>query len=152
MLKKLLDYFKKKPMQVRFQKLSPFAKSPTKAYADDAGWDVYATESLYLLPGQQGEVKIGLAFETPPGWHLQLHTRSSFGKRMMKCHLGIVDSGYRNEISVWVHNYGYESQRVNVGDKVCQLIFAPVLHVDFIEAQQLTESERGLKGHGSSGR
>lgn len=139
-------------MLVKFKKLESNAKTPTKAFLDDAGWDIYAIADLYIPPNEQREVKTGIAFEIPKGWHIQIHTRSSYGKKMLKCHLGIVDSGYRNEVSIWVYNYGKEGYYVKTGDKVCQVLFLPVPEVNMKEVDQLSESDRGLKGHGSSGR
>ena len=139
-------------LTIRFKKLHSQTNPPTQAYEGDAGWDLYAEENIYIPPSEQREVKIGLAFEIPKGWHMQLHTRSSFGKRQLKCHLGIIDSGYRNEVSVWVHNFGNEGYQINKGNRIAQAVFVPTPLVELVEATELVSSERGLKGHGSSGK
>jgi dUTP pyrophosphatase len=136
---------------VKFKKLNPDAKAPTRAYKGDAGWDLYATEDAYV--DRHGkEVKIGLAFEIPEGWQMQIHTRSSMGKKGLRCHLGVVDAGYRNEVTIFVWNQSNVDYQINKGDKIAQAIFLPVPDMDMVEAEELSQSERGLKGVGSSGR
>lgn len=146
-----LNKFKKPIVPVSYKKTHVSAKAPTRAYEADAGWDVYALDDVFIPTGGQREVKIGLAFETPAGYHIQIHTRSSHGKVMLRCHLGIVDAGYRNELSIWMHNFGSDNYVVKAGSKVCQLLFLPVPNIELKEVRELNPSERGLKGHGSSG-
>lgn len=139
-------------LQMKFKRTDPRAKAPTKAYAGDAGWDIYATESVLVPAGGEMLVPTGIAFEIPEGWHIQVHTRSSYGKKQLRLHLGIIDAGYRNEISVWVCNHSAQDYQVLAGDKVAQLLLLPVPEVQLEEAQELSDSERGTRGHGSSGR
>jgi dUTP pyrophosphatase len=144
-------------MLVKFKKLSENAKAPSRAYRGDAGWDLYATEKMTIPAlqdsnGRPTEVKIGLAFEVPEGWQLQIHTRSSSGKRGLRCHLGVVDAGYRNEVTIFVFNKSTNDYTIEPGDKIAQAIFLPVPDMDMEEAAELSQSERGLKGVGSSGR
>lgn len=146
-----LDFFPNH-LQVKVKRVNPNAKMPTKAYKDDAGWDIYALQRVYIEPYQVVVVNTGLAFEIPPGWHIQVHTRSSAGKRGIKCHLGIVDSGYRNELSIVIQNNSLEHYIVEGGDKFAQLLFLPVPDVELIETDTLNDSDRGLGGFGSSGR
>ncbi len=151
-LDKFSQYFVSTAIPVKVKKLNPKAKIPTKAYQGDAGWDVYATQRIYIDPYQTVVVNTGLAFEMPEGWHMQVHTRSSFGKRGVRCHLGIVDSGYRNELGVIVHNNSLEHFIIEDGDKFAQLLFLPVPKVTLTEVENLTDTDRGLGGFGSSGR
>jgi dUTP pyrophosphatase len=144
-------------MLVKFKKLQENAKAPSRAYRGDAGWDLYATERITVPAlqdsnGRPTEVKIGLAFEVPEGWQLQIHTRSSSGKRGLRCHLGVVDAGYRNEVTIFVFNNSTVDYVIEPGDKIAQAIFLPVPDMDMEEAAELSQSERGLKGVGSSGR
>jgi len=144
-------------MLVKFKKLQENAKAPSRAYRGDAGWDLYATERITVPAlqdsnGRPTEVKIGLAFEVPEGWQLQIHTRSSSGKRGLRCHLGVVDAGYRNEVTIFVFNNSTVDYIIEPGDKIAQAIFLPVPDMDMEEAAELSQSERGLKGVGSSGR
>lgn len=146
-----LDFFPNH-LNVKVKRLSPTAKMPTKAYADDAGWDVYAIQRVYIEPYQTVVVQTGLAFEMTPGWHMQVHTRSSYGKRGIRCHLGIVDSGYRNELGIIVQNNSLEHFIIEKGDKFAQLLFLPVPNVTMTESDTLNETDRGQGGFGSSGR
>jgi len=147
-----MKFFKSKSLSVKFKKMSNKAKTPTKAYTFDAAFDLYSVDEIAIPSNEQREVKVGLAFEIPEGWHMQIHTRSSYGKKMLRCHLGIVDSGYRNELSIWVHNFSNDVHYVKEGDKICQILFLPVPETILSEVNELTPSERGEKGHGSSGR
>jgi len=146
------NHFVPTHITVKVKRVNPKAKLPTKAYADDAGWDVYSLQRIYIDPYQTVMVNTGLAFEIPPGWHIQVHTRSSMGKKGVKCHLGIVDSGYRNELSVIIQNNSLEHYIVEEGDKFAQLVFVPVPIIDLVETDKLNDSDRGLGGFGSSGR
>jgi len=144
-------YKQERSIDVKVKRLSPDVKLPTQAYKGDAGWDVYSVVEVYIPAGEMREVKTGISLEVPVGWQTQIHTRSSYGKKCLKCHLGIIDSGYRNEISVWLFNHGKEGHYIRKGDKVCQLLFLPVPEVKLTEVQNLNSSERGLRGHGSTG-
>ena len=148
-LRKLFN--KQNQLVIKVKRVNSKAKLPTRAYSFDAGWDLYAIEDVRLAPGEQRDVKVGLAFEVPEGWHMQIHTRSSYGKKMLRCHLGIIDCGYRAELSIWIANYGTNYQQIKAGDKVCQVLFLPVPEVKLVEVDSLNPSQRGEKGHGSSG-
>ena len=139
-------------INVKFTKLSEDAKPPTKAHDTDAGWDMYASQQLSLEPFTHRAVKTGLAFEIPPRWHTQIHTRSSYAKMGVRCHLGIVDAGYRGELKVIVHNHTNQFVTIKKGDKFCQLIFLPVPDVTLTQVDKLSESSRGEGGFGSSGK
>lgn len=152
LLSKLAPFFVQTSLSVKVKRLNPKAKIPTKAYQGDAGWDVYALQRIYIDPYQTVIVSTGLAFEMPEGWHMQVHTRSSFGKRGIKCHLGIIDSGYRNELGIIVQNNSLEHFIIEEGDKFAQLLFLPVPIVTLEETDKLNDTDRGLSGFGSSGR
>jgi dUTP pyrophosphatase len=139
-------------IKIKVKKVSNNAKLPTKAYIDDAGWDLYALERTYIDAHTWAVVKTGLAFEIPPGWHIQIHTRSSSGKMGVRCHLGIVDSGYRNELGVIVYNHGMENFVIEKDSKFCQILFLPVPDVTILETDKLNDTDRGQGGFGSSGR
>ena len=145
-------------LKLKCKKLDPESKLPSKAYKGDAGIDLYSIEDVVIPAGQMGEVKTGIAVEIPEGHHLQIHTRSSHGKKQSRCHLGIIDEGYRNEISIWMFNHHPPTPNltgaldIKKGDKICQMLLLPTPEVNIIEVDELSDSERGLKGHGSSGR
>lgn len=148
-----MNWFKRKflnRIEIRVKLVHPNAQMPTRAYQDDAGTDVYAIDNVYIPARDKKLVGTGLALEIPSGWHMQIHTRSSYSKKHLRCHIGIVDTGYRNEVKVMIFNDGVEDFIVKKGEKFCQLIFLPVPQIDFIESDKLNESERGLSGFGSS--
>jgi dUTP pyrophosphatase len=140
-------------INVKVKKLDPEAKLPTQAYEGDAGWDLYALKDYNVDGNNVTEVQTGVAFEIPYGYQMQVHTRSSFGKRGLKCHLGIVDAGYRGEITIWITaSHPATFHEIKKGDKIAQVVFAPVIPVQLVEVEELNNSERGERGHGSSGR
>ena len=139
-------------VDVKFVRLDENAKAPTRAHDTDAGWDMYASQSLNLEPFTYGAIKTGLAFEIPTGWHVQIHTRSSYAKAGIRCHLGIVDAGYRGELKVIIHNHTNQFVNIKKGDRFCQLIFLPVPDVRLAEVKELSKSSRGEGGFGSSGK
>ena len=158
MKKRLIKYIVRwlhkhlRTITIMVKKTHPEAKMPTRAYQDDAGVDLYAVEKVYIPSRDKKLVDSGLAFEIPSGWHMQIHTRSSYSKNNLRCHLGIVDTGYRNSVKVMVFNNGPEDYIIKEGEKFCQLVFLPVPHIEFIEADELNSSDRGQSGFGSSGK
>lgn len=140
-------------IEVKAKKLHPDAKLPTQAYEGDAGWDLYALEDATVNPRSVTEIRTGVAFEIPYGYQMQVHTRSSFGKKGLKVHLGIIDAGYRGEVTAWItFNKTEGFYQIKKGDRIAQIVFAPVIPVKVTEVKNLNESERGTKGHGSSGK
>jgi dUTP pyrophosphatase len=152
LLNKLICLFVSKSIRVKYMRLSSKVKPPTKAYLDDAGLDLYSSNRIYIPKGEWRIVKTGLIFEIPLGWHMQIHTRSSYGKLKIRCHLGIIDSGYRNEVLVVVSNDGFEDFVIEEGSKFCQVLFLPTPELYLDEMENLNDSDRGKHGFGSSGK
>jgi dUTP pyrophosphatase len=152
-------------MKVRFRKLHPDAKVPTYAKPGDAGADLYAVERVELRPGEARVVRCGVAIELPDGYEAQIRPRSSLSKRGVHVALGTIDSGYRGEIGATAllldHRDRWDAEEqgprphrfvVRAGDRIAQLVIAPVTRATFEEAEELSASERGDGGWGSSGR
>ena len=137
---------------LKYKKLDSKSITPTKAHDDDAGLDLYALEKTYIPAGQWRSVRTGLAFEILKGWCMQIHTRSSYAKLKVRNHLGIIDSGYRNEVLVIVYNDGYNDFIVEAGSKFCQVLILPTPFVTLVESNELSNSNRGQGGFGSSGK
>jgi len=164
MFKKNVKYIPSEDLLLKCKILETAAHLPTKSYEGDAGWDLYSVDDVVIHPGEQCEVRTGIVVEIPKGWHIQLRTRSSYGKRGLWCFPGTIDEGYRNELTIWLAYLnlyrrntvgGYdclESFEIKKGAKICQMIILPVPKVKIVEVDELSKSERGLKGHGSSGR
>jgi dUTP pyrophosphatase len=130
---------------------------PLPKYATDhaAGLDVCAAEELVLEPGQRHAVATGFAIEIPHGYEVQVRPRSGLAlKHGITClnTPGTIDSDYRGEVKVILANLGTEPFEVRRGERIAQLVPAPVLQADFVEVEMLGESARGMGGFGSTGR
>jgi dUTP pyrophosphatase len=128
---------------------------PRYASEDAAGLDVAAAEELTLEPGQRHAVATGFAIEIPRGYEVQVRPRSGLAvKNGITClnTPGTIDSDYRGEVKVILVNLGQEPFEVRRGERIAQLVPAPVLRADFVEARELAETVRGSGGFGSTGR
>ncbi len=130
---------------------------PAPASPGSAGLDLLAAiaEPVTLPPGARLEVPTGLALELPPGWEGQVRPRSGLAARhgvTLANSPGTIDSDYRGEVRVLLVNLGAESVVFERGDRVAQLVVAPVARVELVETDRLSETERGDGGFGSSGR
>ena len=138
-------------MKVKIKKLHPDAVIPKYAKPGDAGLDLTAVD--VIADGNTLTYKTGLAIELP-FWHVGLlFPRSSVyktGQTLTNC-VGVIDSGYRGEIMMKFTLSPY-AQEYDIGDRIGQLIIMPYPRIDFVESDELTPSERGLKGYGSTGR
>ena len=131
---------------------------PLPVYASEgaAGADICAAldAELVLRPGARAAVPTGLCIELPQGYEAQVRPRSGLALREGVGLLnspGTVDSDYRGEIKIILVNHGTDDVRIRRGDRIAQLVVAPVSHPLFEEAEQLAPSERGESGFGSTG-
>lgn len=140
-------------MEVKVKRLTETAIMPTKAHPTDACFDLYTDEDAVIEPGKSVAMHTGITTEIPNGFFAAVFPRSGMG---IKRHLrlsnstGIIDSDYRGEWVVALHNDGDETQVINKGDRVAQFAILPVLDAKLIESE-LTETERGTGGLGSTG-
>ncbi|MDQ3479556.1 MAG: dUTP diphosphatase [Pseudomonadota bacterium] len=128
---------------------------PRYASEDAAGLDVTAAEELTLEPGQRHAVATGFAIEIPRGFEVQVRPRSGLAfKNGITClnTPGTIDSDYRGEVKVILVNLGQEPFEVRRGERIAQLVPAPVLRADFVEVSELGGTLRGAGGFGSTGR
>ena len=140
----------KNTLRVKFKRLSEHAILPTKGTPEAAGWDLYALEDGCVRPASTTVVKTGIAMEIPPGWEAQIRGRSGNSLKGLHVILGTIDSDYRGELGVIVHNPG-ELLNIKKGDRIAQLVFAPVVDVTIEEVDQLNTTVRNEKGFGSTG-
>ncbi len=146
------------PLVVRVRRLPHGADLPLpeRASAGSAGLDLRAaieTEQV-LQPGERSLVPTGLALELPPGWEGQVRPRSGLAVRHGVGLLntpGTVDSDYRGEVKVLLINLGEEPFTLRRGERIAQLVISPVARVVLESADQLTTTDRGAGGFGSSG-
>ena len=144
-------------LAVNFTKLNPEAHVPTQGSPHAAGWDLRAVEETVIHKGKSTKILTGLAMAIPRGWEGQIRSRSSLGAKglIMPNGVGTIDSDYRGEImvlSTWIGEG--DSFTVGKGERIAQMIFAPVPRVSFQETtpDKLGETKRGTGGFGSSGR
>lgn len=143
---------------VRVKKLNERAILPKYGSLCAAGADLYAcleSDSLTIQPGETAFVKTGLCLEVPTGYAGLIYARSSVAcKRGLAPanKVGVIDSDYRGEIMVALHNHATTAQQIENGERVAQLVITPYLTVDFIEAEELDDTERGAGGFGSTGK
>ena len=143
---------------VLLQRLPHGADLPLPAYetAGAAGLDLRAAiaESVKLAPGARALIQTGLAMQLPAGFEGQIRPRSGLALRHGITVLnapGTVDSDYRGEVSVVLINHGHEPFTVTRGDRIAQLVIAPVTHARLSEVEALSETARGAGGYGSTG-
>ncbi|MGU3372800.1 dUTP diphosphatase [Bacillus mycoides] len=131
---------------------------PRYAKPGDAGFDLVAAEDVIIWPGETKVVQTGLAFEIPPGYELQVRPRSGMTRNTkLRVVLGTVDSGYRGEVGVLVDNneralgVNMKAHVIERGTRIAQGVIAPVEIAHFVEVDDLSVSERGNRGFGSTG-
>ncbi|TPV37936.1 dUTP diphosphatase [Bacillus dicomae] len=131
---------------------------PKYAKPGDSGFDLVAAEDTIIWPGETKVVPTGLAFEIPPGYEMQVRPRSGMTRNTkLRVVLGTVDSGYRGEVGVLVDNIEsvkgkfMNSQLIEKGTRIAQGVIAPVETAHFVEVDELSDSERGNRGFGSTG-
>lgn len=140
-------------MKVKFVKLSPDAKIPTKKTAGAAAYDLYATENVYIPRGETALVGTGLAMEIPQGWKGEIYARSGLSSQgiFVVNSPGKIDSDYRGEIKVILHNTRPEIVSFHRGDRIAQFEINPVHDIEFEESDELEQTDRGGRGLGSTG-
>ncbi len=147
-------------IKLGFKKLDPAARIPKYAHEGDAGMDIFAIADYKLYYGVPTPVKTGIAAEIPEGYELQVRPRSGLACKGVTVwnSPGTIDSKYRGEIKVILFfaytnaPMGNNPYEVKAGDKIAQLVLAPVTFADPVEVKELSETERGTGGFGSTGR
>ena len=144
-------------MNIKVKKLKSGATVPTMGSKFAAGADLYSAEDadVVIAPSETKFIGTGLAMEIPEGYVGLVYARSGLAcKRGLAPanKVGVVDSDYRGEIKVALHNHGKEAQTVEKGERIAQMVIAPYLSVNYEEADELSETERGEGGFGSTGR
>jgi len=141
-------------IELPIQKVRPDAVVPARAYAGDAGLDLAATERIELGPGERAKVPTGLAVAIPAGYAGFVQPRSGLASRhgiTIVNTPGLVDSGYRGELMVVLHNTDRaEPFVVEAGMRIAQLVVLPIPEVEVVEVEELPATERGARGFGSS--
>ena len=134
------------------KKLSEDATIPKKDDPADAGIDVFTNETYTLQPGETHVFSTGISVEFPAGFVALLWDRSGLGGKGIHRLAGVIDSGYRGEWKVALVNLSQEPYEITAGDKIIQCVLQQFEPVQIAEVQEVTATERGAKGFGSSGR
>lgn len=153
---------------MKVKKIHPDAVIPEFAHDTDSGADLFTCEDLILLPKEKGIAKTGLIFDIPFGWGFQIRNKSGNtvkgvpvkvvrGKEVVETraditvYLGTVDQGYRNEVGIMVKNEEDFPVIIPKGIKLAQMVLEPICQCQFEEVLEVSETERGLGGFGSTG-
>lgn len=131
--------------------VQPGAQLPKRAHATDAGADLFAYESCEIYPGEQKLVDTGIAIKIPEGYGGFIFNRSSQGKKGISIphSVGVIDSDYRGNLKVLLKNISDDPHKIEVGDRIAQLVIMPVLLVEFKDIWN--DTQRGTGGFGSTG-
>jgi dUTP pyrophosphatase len=141
-------------MEIKVKKLHSKAVIPEYKSAGAAGFDIASVEEITLYRNQSANIRTGLAFEIPPGYELQIRPRSGLSAKtglIAKNTIGTIDSDYRGEVMVCLHNLGKE-YKICAGDRIAQGVVKKVDRFDIIEVDELSDTERGTGGFGSTGK
>ena len=142
-------------MKVNFKKVNKKAVTPTYAKDGDAGLDITSISREIVITGDYEYVEYGtgLAFEIPVGHVGLLFPRSSVSKKDMFLSnaVGVIDSGYRGEVTFRFKRLAWDSTLYNVGEKIGQLVIIPYPQIELELVKELSQTERGENGYGSTG-
>lgn len=141
---------------IQFKKLRSEAQIPQYMTSLAAGLDIQActTEEIVLAPGERYLVTTGLAVAIPPGYEIQVRPRSGLAIKHGISLLnspGTIDADYRGEIGIILINHGQDDFKISSGDRIAQLVVAPVCQAELVEVSVLTETDRGDGGFGHTG-
>ena len=142
---------------IRIEKLHPNAILPTYGSEEAAGADLYACldEPVTVAPGQTAWVPTGFAMEVPKGCAGLVYARSGMAckKGLAPANkVGVIDSDYRGPVTVVLYNHGDVAQTISHGERIAQMVITPVLTPAYMEAEDLSDTDRGQGGFGSTGR
>ena len=142
-------------MEIKVKKLSNKAVIPAYQTKEAAGFDLHSIEDVVIKPGERKLISTGLAFEIPYGYEIQIRPRSGLAYKHGITVLntpGTIDSDYRGEIKVLLINHSNEDFEIKINERIAQAIIKEVIQANFIEVDELSDTERGKKGFGSTGK
>ncbi|MEM4637893.1 MAG: dUTP diphosphatase [Candidatus Woesearchaeota archaeon] len=142
-------------IKVKILKVDKELPTPKYAHYGDAGMDVYSAEDYILKPGERKIFSTGLKFEIPEGYELQVRPRSGLAAKYGITVLnspGTLDFQYRGILGVILINHSKEDFEVKKGDRIAQIVFNKFETAELVEVDELSETERGEGGFGSTGR
>ena len=141
--------------KVKIKFLSKDAHYPKYATENSAGCDLTSIDEVTLAPGERTLIRTGIAISLPEGYEAQVRPRSGLAVKQGITVLnapGTIDADYRGEVGVPIINLGYKDYTIKVGERIAQMVIAPVTQVIFEEVEDLDETERGASGFGHTGK
>lgn len=149
-------------MIVNIRRISETAITPVKSHTQDACFDLFASEDVILKYGETRVVPTGIAIELPDGYYADVRPRSGLtSKSALRVHLGTIDSNYRGDIGIICENASHRKLasmnhmntdiEINRGSKIAQLLIQKLPEIELVEVNELSDSERGINGFGSTG-
>ncbi len=140
-------------LTLKIKKIHPNAKIPSYAHKGDAGFDLYVPEQVVMNAGDRKTIPLGIAIEIPDGYVGLMFDKSSLSHKYgLKTFGNVIDSGYRGEIHAGLINQSGQTQILEAGQKIIQMLIMPVETVQIIETDTLSDSERGDGAFGSTGK
>ena len=142
---------------ISVKKLHPMAKLPVYGSAEAAGADLHACleEAVTVMPGETAWIPTGIALEVPKGCAGLVYARSGMAAKRGLApanKVGVIDSDYRGEIKVVLLNHSKEPQVIEPGERIAQFVITPVLTPEYVLVEELSDTERGVGGFGSTGK
>lgn len=138
-------------VKIKIKRLTPSAKIPKSPRKEDAGMDIFSDEELTIKPNHRALVKTGISMEFPIGYVALVWDKSGIAKKGLTKVGGVIDSGYRGEYKIMLHNISSESYQIKKGEKIAQILIQPVVRPVIEEVEELSFSDRGENGFGSTG-
>jgi dUTP pyrophosphatase len=141
-------------MELKVKKIEKKAILPRYAHTGDAGLDLFSVERKTIPPGESAIIRTGIVIQLPPHTEAQVRPRSGLALKHQVTVLntpGTIDYGYRGEVKVILFNHGKTEFVVEQGKKIAQMVIKPVLTVEITQVEELSETQRGEGGFGSTG-
>jgi dUTP pyrophosphatase len=140
-----------KMVKVKVKRLTNSAKLPIYAHPGDAGMDIFSDEKLVIKPSHRILVKTGISIEFPKGYVALVWDKSGIAKKGLTKIGGVIDSGYRGEYKIMLHNISSKNYEIVKGQKIAQILIQKIEEPEIIEVKELESSDRGKSGFGSTG-
>lgn len=140
---------------IKVKLLEADGQIPVYAHSTDSGADLFALEDKFISSNEMAPLRTGIAVELPPGYELQVRSKSGLAAKHNLFVLnspGTVDQDYRGEIMVLMFNAGKLSYKINKGDKIAQMVVSPVIQAYYEKVEELSDTDRGEGGFGSTGK
>lgn len=138
-------------MEFKIKLLSENAKLPILASNQSAGYDLFSTIDVILKPEKMIAIPLDFQMELPLGYFGKIESRSGLCKKGIVTKAGIIDNDYRGNVHVLLKNESNDEFKINIGDRIAQMIILPYYHFKLVQQYDLGETKRGFNGFGSTG-